>query len=75
MAQELAPTEDFHSLAALGFDGLEHTLPSTSSKGRKFMWLRAVGEQAVLVELPRAFEDKVKMFSRFAAALPASAAP
>ena len=67
MAEQVAPTEGFHSLAALGFDGLEHTLPATSGNGRAFVWLRAVGEEAVHVELPRQFESKVKLFTRFAA--------
>lgn len=67
------PQGTFYSLAPLGFPGLEHTHVAVTPKGRKFIWLRAVGEEAVEVELPKAFEDKVRLFARFANVLPIAA--
>ena len=60
------PAGDFYSLAAIGFPGLEHTEVETTPKGRQFIWLRAIGEEAVEVELPKSFEAKAKLFERFA---------
>lgn len=66
MSQEIEPTTGFHSMAAIGFPTLEHTPAAKTPKGRMFIWLRAVGEGAVHVELPKQFEDKVKLFDLFA---------
>lgn len=65
-------TKTFHSLAPIGFAGLEHSEVLATPRGRKFVWLRAVGEEAVEVELPSAFEDKVRLFDRFANVMPIS---
>lgn len=66
MASLIEQHGNFYSLAPIGFPGLEHTEVEITPKGRKFIWLRAIGEQSVEIELPKAFEAKVKLFERFA---------